>query len=312
MLVRNPPAEVTDRLLMLGTNQYPLFLFRGESSGTLFEGGVGAMGPLLLDQLEELAIARDSVKQVVITHAHPDHVMAVPLFRQAFPGVTVIASEAAAKTLSVEKAVAFFAKVDTAFTAALLKAGAIAEQHRPQPLAEMKIAVDRVVGEGDTIDVDAGVAFRVLATPGHSECSLSFHEPRLRLLVISDATGYYLPEHSAWWPNYFAGYGAYLSSMRRLAGLDAEVLCLSHNGVITRAADIRAYFHDAIAATEGYHRRIIAETKTGKPPDQIAAGLGAEVYQKTQLLPLDFFQKHCALLVKQSLAHEGMAVERKP
>ena len=39
---------------MLGTNEYPLFLFKGEREGTIFEGGVGAMGPLVLEQLRAM------------------------------------------------------------------------------------------------------------------------------------------------------------------------------------------------------------------------------------------------------------------
>ena len=54
--------------------------------------------------------------------------------------------------------------------------------------------------------------------------------------------------------------------------------------------------------------RIFVENKPGKLSG-VAERLGSEIYAKTQLLPLDFFQKNCSLLVKQSLAHEGLASE---
>ena len=308
MLIQNPPVQITDELWMLGTNAYPLFLYRGAQGATIFEGGVGAMGPLLLEQLDKLGVARDSVQQVVVTHAHPDHVMAVPLFRQAFPGITVLASAAAAKTLSIEKAVGFFAKIDGALTQSLLQAGLIAERHRPQPLAAPQIAVDRLLKDGDAVAVGDGVAFQVLETPGHSDGDLSFFEPGERLLILSDATGYYVPD-GYWWPNYFGDYATYLRSMERLAGLGAAVLCLSHNGVIAGADDAAAYLRNAIAATIAYHQHIVADARAGKSVREIAEALGAEVHAKTQLLPLDFFQKNCALLVKQSLKHEGIALE---
>ena len=316
MLIQNPPVQVTDHLWMLGTNAYPLFLYRSEGGCTIFEGGVGAMGPLLLEQLDALSVPRDSVRQVVVTHAHPDHVMAVPLFRQAFPGISVLASAAAAKTLSIEKAVGFFAKIDGLLTQSLLAAGLVAERHRPQPLAAPQIAVDRILKEGDAVAVGGGVAFQVLETPGHSDGDLSCFEPGEKVLVLSDATGYYEPPAGCepaggcggwWWPNYFADYAAYLRSMERLAGLGARVLCLSHNGVIAGAEFAAAYLRDAIAATVAYHQRIVAEARAGKAPEQLAAELGAEVFARTQLLPLDFFQKNCAQLVKQSLRHAGMA-----
>jgi glyoxylase-like metal-dependent hydrolase (beta-lactamase superfamily II) len=154
--------------------------------------------------------------------------------------------------------------------------------------------------------VDSGAAFQVVETPGHSECSLSFYEPSDRLLVISDAAGYYLPEHGHWWPNYFTGYAAYVNSLARLAKLGARVLCLSHNGAIRGTSAVTACFRDALAATRAYHERIVADARAGKAPQQTAAELGAEIHERTPLLPLDFFQKNCAVLVKQSLAHEGI------
>jgi len=306
MLINNPPVEVADNLLMLATNEYPLFLYKGASEGTIFEGGVGAMGPLVLQQLQQLDISRDFINQVVITHAHPDHVMAVPLLRKAFGQAEVLASQAAAGTLAAQKAIAFFSKVDGMFTQSLTEAGLITEDHHPEPLTDQQIPVDRVIKEGDSIDVDEGVSFAVLETPGHSDCSLSFHQGGSGILIVSDATGYYLPRHDFWWPNYFTGYEAYLASMQRLQDLGAEVLCLSHNGVIKGAEDVSAYFSGAISATRNYHCRIVDEAGSGRPVQQIAEQLGAEVYEKTQLLALEFFQKNCSLLVKQSLRHEGM------
>ena len=306
MLIKDPPVEITNSLLMLGSNEYPLFLYKGESEGTIFEGGVGAMGPLMIQQMEELGIGKDFVKQVVITHAHPDHVMAVPLCRRTFPCITVLASEVAKMTLAAEKAISFFCKIDSALADSLKKAGVITDEHRPQPLDEMQIAVDRVIKEGDTIEVDSAASFSVLETPGHSDCSLSFWEPNQKILLLSDATGYYLPEHDCWWPNYFTDYGTYLGSMERLAGLGAEILCLSHNGVIKGGEDVASYFDGAISATKEYHRRIIDGAEAGKPTRQIAEELGSEVYEKTPLLPLDFFQKNCGLMVKLSLRHEDM------
>jgi len=264
------------------------------------------VAPVIARQMAALGIARDSVKQVVITHAHPDHVMGVPVFRKLFSNVTVLASAVAAKTLAVEKAVSFFCKVDQMVAGSLRTARSITEADQAQPPAEMKIAVDRTLKAGDTVTVGSA-HFAVLETPGHSDCSLSFHEADRGILIISDVTGYYMPEHQWWWPNYFTGYAASLDSMRRLAGRKAEVLCLSHNAVIKGAEEIGAYFKGAIAATEAYHQRIVDEAKSGKPSRALAEQLGSEVFAKTQLLPLDFFQKSCALLIKQSLQHAGMS-----
>ena len=302
MLVKNPPVEIAEGVRMLGTNEYPVFLVMDADEGAIFEGGVGAAGPVVKEQLAGLDISPEIVKWIIVTHAHPDHVMAVPAFREMFPKAKVCASKIAAGTLGVEKAVGFFKKIDGMLTDALLEAGSIKETHRPEPLAENQIAVDKILTDGDTLTVGRR-SLDVLATPGHSDCSLSFHESETKLLIISDATGYYIPDSGYFWPNYFADYRAYLASIRQLVSLEAEVVCLSHNAVVKGADAVKAYFDGAIVATEAYHERILAETTAGKAPDEISRQLGIEVHEKTQLLAVEFFQKNCEQLVKQSLKY---------
>lgn len=310
MILTKPPVAITENLLLLGPIEYPLYLVQDQGEALLFEGGVGACGPVLEEQLAQLGIARDSVKQVVVTHGHPDHVMAVPAFRRMFPGVQVLASPIAAATMANEKAIGFFSKMDGALTAWLQQVGSITEKHRPQALTELKIPVDRLVNEGDTVSV-GGLRFNVLATPGHSECSLSFFEPARKILVAADATGFYFPTpKAAWWPMYFTDYGTYLNSLRRLAGLGAEILCLSHNAAITGADEVKAYFDGTLAATETFHRRIVDAIKAGKPVRELAEQLGVEVHARAGRLGVDFFQKSCANQIKLSLKHEGITVEQ--
>jgi glyoxylase-like metal-dependent hydrolase (beta-lactamase superfamily II) len=306
MLIQKTPAEIGGNVWMLGTVDYPVYLVRGTREGAVIEGGISALGPLLAVQLKQLGVGSDYLRQVVITHAHPDHVMAIPALRAMFPGLSVLASAAAAATLNAEKAVAFFRQIDTALTDVLYKSGAIAEVPAPPVLAENRIAVDRVVREGDVIAVD-DLSWIVLETPGHSDCSISLHDAARGVLVISDATGYYLRESGTWWPNYFSSYAAYVRSMERLAAMDAEILCLSHNGALVGREDVRAYFAAAIAATREYHQRIVTAARAGKTVRLLAEELGAEIHRQTPVLPLDFFQKNCGMLVKQSLKHEGVS-----
>jgi len=309
VLIVNPSVEIIPGLWMLGTTAYPLYLVRGKQEGAIIEGGISALGALLKSQLAALGIGPDFVRQAVVTHAHPDHVMAVPLLRELFPGVQVVASAPAAAALGSDKTIGFFRQMDAGLTESLVKLGKLEAGPVEAALPEGRIAVDRVVREADVVAVE-DISFSVLETPGHSPCSISLYDASQKILAISDATGYYLPAQKTWWPNYFAGYGDYLRSIQRLAGLDAEVLCLSHNGALVGAEEIRQYFAGAIAATRAYHERIVAQARDGKTVRQIAEPLGAEIHKQTPVLPLDFFQKNCGLLVKQSLRHEGIAVEK--
>jgi glyoxylase-like metal-dependent hydrolase (beta-lactamase superfamily II) len=306
MIITNPPIAVSDNLLMLGTIDYPIYLVYEGGEAAVIEGGVGACGPVLEQQLTKFGVGRELVKQIVVTHGHPDHVMAVPAFRRMFPGAQVLASQIAAATMANEKAIGFFTKIDGALTSWLLGKGAITESQKPQPLAEPKMVVDRVLKDGDTADV-GGLKFNVLATPGHSDCSLSLFEPEREIAIVADVTGFYFPATKTWWPMYFSDYAAYLASNRRLAALEPEVLCLAHNAVITGGDEVKKYFEGAIASAEAYHKRIIDAVKAGKDPRALAGELGVEIHAVTGSLPVDFFQKNCSLLVKNSMKHEGLA-----
>ena len=107
------------------------------------------------------------------------------------------------------------------------------------------------------------------------------------------------------WPGYLTSYGDYLHSIERLAEIGAETLCLSHNAVIRGAEDVAAYFRRAVAETEQYHQHIVAKAKAGASVQEIAEELGADIYERTRQLSLDFFQKNCALLVKTLAATRG-------
>ena len=307
MYITNSPRAITDNLLVVGPIAYPLYVAQGAGEAIVFEGGVGACGPVAEEHLAQLGLPKESVKQIVVTHAHPDHVMAVPALRALFPNAKVLASAQAAATMANEKAIGFFSKMDGIVTDWLLKTGAIQEQHRPAALTEQKIPVDVIIGEGDTVTV-GGLRFDVLATPGHSDCHLCFFEPTQRLLISSDVTGFYFPEPDTWWPGYFVDYGQNMSSIRRLAALNAEVLGLSHNAVITGEADVKSYFDRVIAVTEAYHQRIVDAVNGGKPVRELAEELGAEAHAQAGRLPLDFFQKSCQLLIKNSLRAAGVEV----
>jgi 2-aminobenzoylacetyl-CoA thioesterase len=306
MLIDKPPVEITNGLWMLGSPAYPMFLVRGRSEGAIIEGGIGALGPMLRRQLADLGIGSDYVRQLIVMHAHPDHVMAIPMLRELFPGVAVIASATAAATLCIEKAVDYFTRIDADLTAGLNRTGAVSDSPPKVVVEGNRIAIDRTVRQGDTIAVE-DFAWTVLETPGHSDCSISLHEANRRILMVSDAGGFYMPKLGFWWPGYFTGYAAYLNSLEKLAALDAEILCLSHNGTICGADEIRAFFAGSIAATRQYHERIIAETKAGRSTREIAEQLGNEMHARTPVLPVDFFQKNCGVMIKQSLKHEGLA-----
>ena len=270
MLIQDPPVEVGGGVWMLGTTAYPVYLVRGDDEGMIIEGGISAIGPILSppvggtgDRPRVRAHGRRDPRASGPRHGHSAYARYVsrasPSWHPLWPQTV----------LRNEKAVSFFRQIDSLFTDALSKTGMLATESAPPPMAENRIAVDQIVREGDTIAVEDST-WTVLETPGHSDCSISLHNAARRVLVISDASGYYMPAAKTWWPNYFTGYAAYLRSLERLAGLEAEVLCLSHNGALRGAEAIRSYFAGAIATTRAIPRSNCGRGQggQGRPADR--------------------------------------------
>jgi hypothetical protein len=69
---------------------------------------------------------------------------------------------------------------------------------------------------------------------------------------------------------------------------------------------VAAYFESVLQQTRNYHQRIVEQARAGRSVREIAEQLGSEVHEKTPLMPLEFFQKNCGILVKNSLRHEGI------
>ena len=76
---RHEPIKITTSLYQLGTPSFPAFLSMGKE-GMLIEGGTGPTFSIMVDQMESLGIDPSTIKYIVLTHTHADHIGAVPHF----------------------------------------------------------------------------------------------------------------------------------------------------------------------------------------------------------------------------------------
>ncbi|MBG9979447.1 MBL fold metallo-hydrolase [Facklamia lactis] len=107
------------------------------------------------------------VKNLIITHAHSDHVMGYPRFKETFPECRTYMSEREARFISEdfkfdESEVGFQLKGDYSKASSL--------------------HVEDFLQEGDQIG-----SFSVIETPGHSVGSISLWNPRTKLMIAGDA-----------------------------------------------------------------------------------------------------------------------------
>ena len=294
---RYKPELITGKIYRLGTPSYPVYLSLGDDA-MLIEGGIGAIYPLIVDQLNQLKIQPERIKYIAITHTHSDHIGAVPYLKNLWPHLQVIAGQKAAELLKNENIIRDHLMMEQTRTKILL---AKKEVTGPIHLIENpEFNVDIIVKEGDEIDLGGGVNWKVYSTPGHSPCHLSYFETGEKIVSIGDATGFYVPDKDTIWPNYFISLEDYCNSIRKLCALLPQIGVLSHNYILR--GGVGQYLKKAMKATEAYHREMLKRMDAGEDPEEIAMEKAKWVNTLTDEHPFEIMFTLSKVLIRRSLA----------
>jgi 2-aminobenzoylacetyl-CoA thioesterase len=290
------PVEITPHLFQLGTPAFPAYLSLREE-GMIIEGGTGATFQIMVQQIRALGIDFERIQYILLTHTHPDHIGAVRHFQRAWPHVRLVTSTMGARILARRELFKQFQLVDLGI-ARLMKAKAEIDA-LPAPVKDYAFKVDSVVREGDSIDLGAGITWRVYDTPGHSPCHIALFEEKEKTLALGDVTGFYVPEKDIFWPNYFESLEKYCDSIRKPASLPAERAALSHNGVVE--GDVRCHLEKAMNATKQYYQEVIERIGREELSEKIAMEKARFVDSLTDIQPFRIIYDLCEVMIKNSL-----------
>jgi len=139
-------------------------------------------------------------------------------------------------------------------TPALVEASR-AEVWIPAPdFDRLPFPADRLLADGDRVDLGGGLSFDVIATPGHSAGIVCFYEPKRRLLIASDAAQ---GCGDGGLPLYFHSGRAYRASLQKLMDLDIGTMILGHrfkwsgpeSMLLRGAATVRSFLAESLRAS---------------------------------------------------------------
>ena len=239
-------GRIRDGVTMIGGPGFPGWLITC-GIPALFDSGVTVMGPLYIMDLKQELGDINRLQYNFITHAHFDHAGASPYLKRMIPGLKIAASRLAAETLKKENAIKLIRKLN-AYYEETLQSLTYGEDVIFQPLD-----VDRIVEDGETIDME-GYTIRVIATPGHTRDSVSYYIPELKALSTGEPIGV-CDRYSSVRPQFLSSYKDYIKSLEKLAGLDLDLIMMSHHCALT-GPDAAGYIEKSIKATYAFKERI--------------------------------------------------------
>jgi glyoxylase-like metal-dependent hydrolase (beta-lactamase superfamily II) len=214
-------VEVCADVYQIGGNglSYPedccVYLVQGEKESALIDAGAGKSAAQLLDNIVRGGLDAASIKYIIATHGHIDHIGGLKYLQE---------------------------KLQARVVAHTLEMPAI-QEGRPELTAAswygvkyQKVEVDIVIqGKQQSVPV-GGLKLHCLHTPGHTPGGISVYLDHggKRILFGQDIHG---PFNPAWGSDMVQ----WRSSMQALLDLQADILCEGHFGIYSPAAAVRNY-----------------------------------------------------------------------
>jgi glyoxylase-like metal-dependent hydrolase (beta-lactamase superfamily II) len=241
-------GHVSNGLYVCGLTWSPVLLLDC-TCPVLFEAGFACAARLYEKDIKGV-LGERRPGTLFLTHVHWDHCGATGYLKQAFPDLKVAASARAAAIIvrpSVQSRMTELDKTVIPVVAAVEGVDSsvlVDEPFRP-------FDVDMVLHDGQVIQVDKDISVEVLATPGHTRDHLSYYIPERNILVGGEAAGCLEPGGSID-VGFLADYEAYLTSLRRLLTVPAEIFSQGHNYLFVGQESVKAFLERSIKAAEDF------------------------------------------------------------
>lgn len=242
------------------------FLVLGRDACALVDCGMAWSGRLLVRKVKE-ALGDRPLDYLLLTHSHYDHMGALPMLREAFPRLVVLAHPHAQSVLAKPKARASIRQLG------LEAAQLFGPEYLPdvQDYDDEAVCVDRALADGDTLSL-GDRTIQTLWTPGHTRCSVSFFLPEEKILFLSESVGVYTNQEVI--PGYVTSWRDSLDAIGRCEELGARLLVAPHSGFVPRER-AAVFWQEARRAVEESRELILSLHRAGKSPEEILAAYTA-------------------------------------
>ena len=304
-----PPVPLTEKITLLGSQFFNLYLVKGETYA-LIEGGVSGVTHDVLTQLNQINVSPEAISHLVILHSHFDHLMVFLTLKQRYPWLKIVSSPLNQTVFSNERILAKIFDADRKITLGMLGQGLISEAPEFHPGTSLPI--DLPMNGNSILDLGKGVTLTFVDTPGHSPDCLAAYDDRQEILFCSDAAGFYLPP-DVFRPNYWYSLEESDKSFDRMKRIDPNILCRGHYGAIVGRESVRRNLQTAHQSMRDFRTFVMDRIQNGGSVDDLTRQV-TEQFSKgfLELFPYEDNYRLWKLLIRRTLEHLGIEVEERP
>lgn len=209
---------------IIGTATNPIYLIKNLDGYILIEAGISLNSELVLKQLKKHTDNNLSlIKFWFITHSHYDHCGSIEYLYSHLKNVELLASEEAIKNFRNEKYVNKIRQLNNM----------LSSEFKFNANSNLLNIPFTPVENGQKLNFGPDT-LEILATPGHSECSISllYSSNKGSVFFVSDALGE-IVQLDSWFPLAFDSINGYLQSIHRIKELNPDIIALGHSGILT-------------------------------------------------------------------------------
>ena len=273
------PQKVSEEIEYLGTADMCIYLLKGNEY-MFIEGGMSYVVPTLLQQLDERGIDQSKITKLLILHSHFDHCGIVPFFKRRLPQMEVLASARTKEVYGKDKAIQFIRERNRE----MIEYYGMQREATELNLDFDAIPVDRVVREGDRVDLGNGLIAECIEVPGHSSCSIAAYVSKMKALFGSDAAG--IPnERGTIYPIGNENFIQFQQSLVKLSQYDVEILCAARNGVFLEK-DGREFVSKTMRAAEQLRQEVIKRFAETRNRERITTELCDRIYAEVKTVDI--------------------------
>jgi glyoxylase-like metal-dependent hydrolase (beta-lactamase superfamily II) len=250
-----------------------MYLVRGSKTALIDTAVLGGPTEYLAPAMASIGLALGDVDYVLNTHGHMDHLGGNAEMKDA-------GSEIAIHSADVERTHSNQGHLDRASSTLKLlglEDRVAAREAMLLRLLGREVGCDRVLEDGDVVDLGSDVKLTVVHTPGHTPGAVCYYWESAGILITGDSIqargsrvgGMPVLEDP----------GTYAASLKKAESVGANALCMGHAfkgpegdlGPVATGGAVAAIYRESLAVHEawvGAVRQAISELPSGSPGEQ--------------------------------------------